>query len=374
MAIKAASHTAILRSVIVVFYLVPLILSAQKNNPLRIGVAGLTHSHVHWIFNSAKTENIEIVGIAEPNKELAARFVQQYNYPADRIYPTLRAMIDAQKPEAVAAFNSIAEHLGVVETCAPLGIHVMVEKPLAVSLADARKMETLATRNKILLLTNFETTWYSSVHKAHELVGDSAIGSIRKLVVHDGHQGPAEIGVNKEFLDWLTDPVKNGAGALMDFGCYGADLSTWLMKGQRPVTVTAVTQQVKPEKYPKVDDEATIIITYPKSQTVIQASWNWTFSRKDVEIYGTTGIIMAPNKNTITTRFRESAPDSLRKLSDRPAPYNDPFAFFRAAVRKEIRVEDDDLSSLRTNITVMEILDAAKRSALTGKTVSLSTK
>ena len=92
-----------------------------------------------------------------------------------------------------------------------------------------------------------------------------------------------------EFLAWLTDPEKNGAGALFDFGCYGANLMTWLMNDARPVSVTAVTQRIKPEIYAKVDDEATIILEYPGAQAIIQASWNWPFDRKDMEVYGRTG-------------------------------------------------------------------------------------
>jgi scyllo-inositol 2-dehydrogenase (NADP+) len=61
-------------------------------------------------------------------------------------------------------------------------------------------------------------------------------------VLHDGHRGPKEIGCPPELLQWLTDPVLNGGGALTDFGCYGADLMNWLMQGQRPTSVFAVTQ------------------------------------------------------------------------------------------------------------------------------------
>jgi predicted dehydrogenase len=75
----------------------------------------------------------------------------------------------------------------------------------------------------------------------------NAIGDIRKMVVHDGHQGPKEIGCSKDFLAWLTDPVKNGGGALTDFGCYGANLMTWMMEGKAPVAVTAVTRHIKPD-------------------------------------------------------------------------------------------------------------------------------
>jgi predicted dehydrogenase len=248
----------------------------------------------------------------------------------------------------------------------------MVEKPLAVSLEHAVKMEALAKKHNIVLLTNYETTWYSSVHHAYQMIHETtSIGAIKKLVVHDGHQGPKEIGVQKEFLDWLTDPVKNGAGALIDFGCYGADLSTWLMKGQRPVSVTAITQQLKPSVYPKVDDEATIILTYPSSQTIIQASWNWPFARKDMEVYGQTGIIVAKNKSSISYRFAERNSDSVLHLPERKLPLNDPFSFFKAVVRKTVKMEDNDLSALPLNMVVMEILEAAKRSAKEGKTIYL---
>ena len=341
--------------------------------PLRMGVAGLTHAHVHWIFNSAKKGTIEIAGIAEPNRELAMRFAKQYNIPEAKFYASLKAMIKGAKPQAVAAFNSIFEHLEVVQQCAPKGIHVMVEKPLAVSLNHAKQMEALAKKHNIQLLTNYETTWYGSMEALYKSVHDKkAIGDIRKIVVHDGHEGPKEIGVNKEFLDWLTDPKWNGAGALMDFGCYGANLATWLLKGERPLSVTAVTQQIKPDVYPKVDDDATIVLNYPKHQVVIQASWNWPYSRKDMEVYGQTGALFAPNRDHLN--LRPSEKDTLQQLpvAARNAPFDDPFSFFAAALAGRIQIMDGDLSGLDNNMLVMEILDAAIKSAKEGKTVYLS--
>src|SRR5207245_6326320 len=100
----------------------------------------------------------------------------------------------------------------------------------------------------------------------------------------------------------LTDPVLNGGGALTDFGCYGADLITWLMKGQRPTSVFAVTQRIKPDVYPKVEDEATMVVTYPKAQGIIQASWNWPFDRKDMEIYGQTGYVLVQRADKLRVR------------------------------------------------------------------------
>jgi predicted dehydrogenase len=346
--------------------------SAQsKPQPLKIGVVGLTHTHVHWLLGRPKADDISIVGIVEPNKELAERYTRQHGYSMSIVYNSMEEMIAAVKPDAVCAFGTIYDHLKVVETCAPLGIHVMVEKPLAVSLDHAKKMKVLADKHNIILFTNYETTWHPSNHKAYEFLKNDSLGVLRKVVVHDGHKGPKEIGVNKEFLDWLTDPVLNGGGALTDFGCYGANLVTWLNNGEKPVSVFALTQTLKPAVYPKVDDEATIVVEYKNMQAIIQASWNWPVSRKDMEVYGQKGYFICDNRNDIRYRLSEETKEQRLTLSERSYPYNDPFALFTAVINKQISLPAYDLSSLENNMLVMEILEAAKKSAKTGKRVYL---
>lgn len=338
--------------------------------PLRVAIVGLVHTHVHWILGREKRGDIEIVGIAEPNRQLAESYSKQHGYSMNIVYNTMEEMIEKTKPEAVLAFNTIYDHLKVVEYCAPRGIHVMVEKPLAVSMGHASKMLLLAKKYKIHLLTNYETTWYGSNEKAGQLINEEgAIGDIRKIIFYTGHQGPVEIGCNKEFLDWLTDPVLNGGGALTDFGCYGADITTWLMKGETPLTVSAVTQHIKPELYSKVEDEATIVLTYKKSQVIIQASWNWPYSRKEMEVYGKTGIVFCKDGRNMQIRKtgeKETQPATADAL---PAYRNDPFAYFANVIRGKIKMREYDLSAPATNEIVMKILTAARQSAKTGKTV-----
>ena len=340
--------------------------------PLRVGVVGLVHSHVHQILRLKNQGDFEIVGIAEPNRELAERFAKQYGFSMTLVHASTEAMLDQTKPEAVTDFGRIIGHLKTVQACAPRGIHVMVEKPLAVSFDHARQMESLAKKHNIQLLTNYETTWYGSNHNAYKrIITDKTIGDIRKIVVHDGHEGPKEIGVQPEFLEWLTDPVENGAGALFDFGCYGADLSTWLMQGQRPTSVLAVTQQIKPDIYPKVDDEATIILTYPKAQAIIQGSWNWPFARKDMEVYGQTGYVFTLDGQKMRVRLKGDKSESSADAKPTDAPAVEPFSYFARIIRGEVK-QVDGLTSLPTNMIVMEILDAARQSAKTGKAVVLT--
>jgi predicted dehydrogenase len=346
-------------------------LAQESKKPFRIGVAGLTHGHVNGILNRAHDGDIEIVGIAEADRALAERLLNRYKLPLSLLYSSLDEMIEKAKPEAVTAFASTYDHLAVVKACAPRGIHVMVEKPLAVSLEHAKQIQQLAAKNSIYVLTNYETTWYGSNLELNELFIESQpFGAIRKMVIHDGHEGPKEIGVGNEFLTWLTDPVKNGGGALMDFGCYGANLSTWLMKGKRPLSVMAITQQIKPAVYPLVDDEATIVVTYPEAQTIIQASWNWPFGRKDIEVYAVRGYAIADRQGS-RVKSKANEPEKIIAAPALEKPYNDPFAYLAAVVRGEIKVQPTDLSSLENNMIVMEILEAAKKSAKEGKVIPL---
>jgi predicted dehydrogenase len=338
----------------------------SQDKPVKIAIAGMTHGHVGWILKRQDIGDIEVVGFSEPNNELAMRLLKNSRLSTDLWYENLDDMLRETKPEAVCAFGSIYEHLEVVEKCAPLGIHVMVEKPMAVSMDHAARMYELADKHQIHLLTNYETSWYASNQKIFELFNKGEIGDIRKIVVHDGHQGPVEIGCSKEFLGWLTDPVLNGGGAIIDFGCYGANLTTWLMGNKKPFSVTAVTQQLKPGIYPNVDDEATIVLEYPGSQAIIQASWNWPFSRKDIEVYGQQGALFGPDGTTIVKRIGKK--ENTEKLQPRPYPFADPFAYLSGVLRGSVD-PGDGLYSLTNNMIVVEILSKAIQSAKERKTI-----
>jgi predicted dehydrogenase len=337
--------------------------------PLRVGIVGLVHGHAEGFFSrSLHRPEIHIVGIAEPDKELAARYADKYKIEKSLLFTNVEEMLNQTRPQAVWAYTNTYDHRKVVETAARHGVHVVMEKPLATSIEDARAIEKTARQAKIKVLVNYETSWYRSNHEAYDLVHEKAIGDVRKVVVHDGHFGPKEIGVGPEFLSWLSDPKLNGGGALFDFGCYGADLMTWLMDGRRPDTVTAVTQQLKPEVYPRVDDEATIVLTYPKAQAILQASWNWPFSRKDMEVYGQTGYVITVGSDNVRVR-RKGGQEEQGAAKPLAAPYDDGIKYFRAVLLGE--AQPDNLASLETNVIVTEIMDAARQSASSGKTVRL---
>jgi predicted dehydrogenase len=347
---------------------------AQQEAPVRIGVDGLTHDHIHGLLRDyGKRTDIQVVGIAETNRALVERLAKRYGFDPAIVYDDLETMIDKTRPQGVVAFNSIFEHLHTVEVCAPRGIPVMVEKPLAVNSEHAEKMATLARRYNTPVLTNYETSWYPSNHVARRMaVTSPELGAIRKVVVCDGHKGPREIGCSEEFLAWLTDPVLNGGGAVIDFGCYGANLMTWLMQNELPQSVTAVLQTLKPDVYPKVDDQATVILTYPHCQAIIQGSWNWPVDRKDMEIYGAAGFVKALNANNLVYRLRREEPEVALKPEPLPENAREPFGYFAALINGKLEVKPADLASLENNLIVVKILDAARRSARENRTVFLN--
>jgi len=359
---------------LIVFLFITLTPSKAQNAataaPLRVAIAGLVHGHVDGFFqHSLRRSDIQIVGIAEADQLVVAHYAEQYGLAQSLMFSDLEDMLQKTHPQAVLAYTNTHDHRKVVEICARHGVLVMMEKPLAVSAEDAHAIAEAARKAKIQVLVNYETSYYRSNYAAYDLVHDKSIGDIRKVVVHDGHQGPKEISVRPEFFAWLTDPKLDGAGALYDFGCYGADLMTWLMDGQRPITVTAVTQQIKPDIYPRVDDEATIILTYPKAQAILQASWNWPFDRKDMEVYGQTGYVMTVRHDDVRVRLKGKEEQAMPAKAV-PAPYDDSLSLLRAVILDG--AAPGAPASLETNVIVAEILDAARRSAASGKSIRLA--
>src|SRR5579862_5275349 len=345
-------------------------LLAAGEEPLRLCIAGLVHGHVDGFLRAAsKRKDLEIAGIFDPDEALQRHYAQRYGLAESLFFTDLNEMLARVKPEAVAAFTSTFDHAQVVVACARRHIHVMMEKPLAVDLEQAGTIERAARTDGIHVIVNYETTWYPSHGAMWRLIKEQrAAGEIRKMVAMDGHQGPKEINVGPEFFQWLTDPQKNGAGALFDFGCYGANLMTWMMDNQRPIAVTALTQTIKPQIYSRVDDQATVLVQYPHAQGIIQASWNWPFDRKDFEVYTEHAYAIAIKGNELRVRLPYQK-EETRTPGPRPPDEADSGSYLTAVVRGKLK--PSGLSSLENNMIVTEILTAARESARTGTTIHL---
>lgn len=346
------------------------VMAQPSENPLRIGVSGVAHGHLWNLISAMNRGDFVIVGVAEENPEFRAHNNLVGRLPKDKFYASLSEMLDKEKPEVVVDYGSILHHMATVEACAPRGIHVMVEKPLATTYKQAIRMEELARKYGIKVMVNYETTWYPSNHHLKNLVDRGQFGKPTRIEVYDGHQGPKEIGCDRMFLSWLTDPVQNGGGAVIDFGCYGVNLATWLLGGQKPKSVYAVLQHNKPHVYPNVDDDATIMLEYDGCTVQVMGSWCWPMNRKDMYVYGSKGYVYQKNNNRMQV-FVEGRQGKEFTAPRLQSPYNDSYRYLKALVRGEIEEQPYDLSALKNNILVVQILEAAIRSAKTGKAVIL---
>jgi predicted dehydrogenase len=350
---------------------------AQAAAPVRVAIVGLVHGHVQgFLHNLASHPEIALVGISDPDPALRQKYITKTHLSGDLFFATEAEMLKKTHPQAILVYTSIAGHRAAIEEAAPLHIAAMVEKPLATTVEDALAIQALSEKYNVPVLTNYETTWYNSNTAAVKMLEEGKIGDLRKLVVHDGHEGPKEIHVDPEFFNWLTDPKENGAGAMFDFGCYGVDLATWIMHGELPTTVTAVALQLKPQIYPRVDDDSTIVLTYPHAQAILQGSWNWPFARKDMEVYGATGYVdtlyedAAPGAK-LRIRLPGEKAEHVETAPALTAPQNDSLNYLAAVLGGSLKPQHD-LTSLDTNVAVVRILDAARRSAQTGKTIYLA--
>ncbi len=334
----------------------------------RLAIIGLDHDHVWELLKYLETEpEAELVAIAEAQPALVKE--AESKVPASvKFYSEYVKMLDEVKPEAVIVTTANDRHLEILRECAKRHIHYSTEKPMATNAADAREMERLANRAGIKLMVNYWNAWVAPSHELFHRVQDGQVGTVQKIIVQYGHAGPKEIGVSEYFANWLYDPVKNGGGAIMDFGCYGAEWALWL-KG-RPKRVQAIAQKFKVSQHNKVDDDATILLEYPDATVIIEASWDWPYSMGQVQVFGPKGSLLAtPNK-----LFYRPTDDDGKKmgLEGEPVALNapqgatsNPVAYFVDRIRHDKPIEDP--LSMRMNVQVMEILDAARESIRSGR-------
>lgn len=337
---------------------------------LHVVIVGLSHDHVNRMLGKHTAGEISIVGIAEANQQLSNKKKAAYQLPDSIFYKDLATALKKCHPDLVMVYNAPTEHLAVIKTCMPLHIPVMVEKPLCFSSAEAAAIQLLSKKFNTKVFTNFPSAWYSSFI---ELVKRSnEMRAINKMAMHGGHRGPVEIGCSKDFTNWLTDPEKNGGGAITDFGCYGASIMTELMKGKKPVAVFAIARHLKPAVYSKADDDASIVLEYANATGIIEASWNWPYTIMDAEVYSEDVYLHAAQfneSNEAPSLQLKNGHETTAEAISAP-PYKDEVAYLTAVI-KNGAADNISLLSLERNIIVVQILDAARRSVKEARKILL---
>ncbi len=342
--------------------------TATRPVPLCVLLAGLVHGHAGGFLRQADPTTLTIVGVWERDEATWEKYRKNPKLAGVARYTDLQEALAQSGAEAVWAFSTTQDHLPIVRAAAPRTLPVIVEKPLAVSYSDAQEMAALSRRHGTLVLTNYETSWYPVFEDVRQMVSDAGpLGPLRQIFAHAGHEGPVNIRVGPEFLAWLRDPVRAGGGALFDFGCYGANLATWWLGNREPVSVTAHTSRFDPVNYPDCDDHAVIQLVYPDLQVTVIGSWRWPYNRKDVTLYGERGTVITTNDRDYT--FKDARRPAVARQAK--AERREPLAWFAETIRTG-KDPVNDPSSLANNLVTMKILDAARRSASEGRTISLA--
>jgi predicted dehydrogenase len=332
----------------------------------KIAVVGLIHSHV-WghLQTMIDGKAAKLVGITEPNQDLASE-AKRMGVPANLFYTDYERMLDETKPALVSAFVENNRHLEVAQACASRHINLIFEKPLAASYEEAKSIKALAEKYKILVMTNYQMVWWPANYAAKAAADQGEIGRPWRLHGIVGHSGPGSEGVrNKYFFDWLTDPTKNGGGALVDFGCYNALWSLWYLGP--PKSVFAQVGHLRPDRFPKVEDAATLTLNYEKGVGIFEASWDLPRSYQDLEIFGWDSsdkrgsIYMEQHK----AEMRHGKNVQELKLTPLPESESEPIAYMVSRMRSGKPIEG--LTAIDINVDVIHIIDLAKESVKSGK-------
>jgi len=348
-------------------------LTAQE--PYKIAVIGLVHSHA-WgrLRTMVQGKSAQLVGVAEPNEELRAE-AKKAGVADDLLFTDYRKMLEQTKPNIVWAFVENNRHLEIARVCAPLHINLIFEKPLASTYADAKQMQSLAAQYKIRIMTNYQMAWWPTNYAAKNAADHGEIGKVYRLRGIVGHGGPGSNGVrNKIFFDWLTDPEKNGAGALMDFGCYNALWSVWYLG--MPTSVYATAQHLRPERFPKVEDSATLVFTYPNASAVFEASWDLPRGFQDLEVFGLSsdsgtpeqapGSLYMTQSGVEWRKGKETKPLTVTPLADEES---EPIAYMVSRIKADKPIEG--LTAIDINVDVIHLIELAKESIQTGRAVKV---
>jgi predicted dehydrogenase len=236
---------------------------------IRVGVIGLVHDHIWDNLPALKAHpSAQIVAVADSNPELLTRFEEEYNCSAT--YEEYEDLLQEEELDAVYIYLSNRAGAEAAQLALSMGLHVMIEKPMASTLEEADDMMAAARVSGSRLMINWPLAWWPQLHQAMNLASSGAIGRSWQVKYRAAHAGPAELGCSDFFCSWLFDPEENGGGALMDYCCYGALLARAILG--MPARVTGIMGRFCKETI-TVEDNALLALTYHDAMATAEGSW-----------------------------------------------------------------------------------------------------
>ena len=358
----------------------------------RVGIIGFGHMHINHVAELYGAHpQVEWVGCADTRPlcpELrVAPYTRQWNLNhlveklgLPRIHDDYREMLHKESPDIVIVSCENAQHAPVVEACAKAGAHVCVEKPMAASLDDARRMGRACEAAGTTMVVNWPVTWLPAVRKAKTLLEDGIIGRVLELKCRVGHTGPlgpaaAHAGVCETAAP-MTGPERAatwwhqraaGGGALLDFCCYGAMLARWYI-GEAARSVLGMCSNLD-SPWAEAEDNAALLVRFSQAMAVLEGSW---LTRHNGEpagpiVYGTTGTLIVEFDSPEAGVRVERGHQKTEIIPAEPLPQG------RTNVAEELIHHLETGESVHPtlqigfNLETMAILDAGIRSAATGK-------
>jgi glucose-fructose oxidoreductase len=272
-------------------------------------IAGVNFDHDHMGDNLRMAWNhpgAEIVGICHEGSSRMQRAIAGFSLPADRVFTDYRACLEKTKPDIVLLCPATARHAEWVRKVAHYGVHVLLEKPFASTLADADAIIAVMRGTGRLLAVNWPLAWYPAHVTAKRLLDGGAIGTLIEFHYYDGNRGPLFHTSDKVELTpeererekprtWFYKK-EGGGGSLLDYLGYGATLGTWYHGGEEPIEVTSVVDEPPGLE---VDEHSITVARYARGLSKMETRWGtlsdpWTHQplpRCGFVLVGTEGCI-----------------------------------------------------------------------------------
>lgn len=341
---------------------------------INLGIAGLVHDHVWSLLNQFKEiEEVKIEAAADPNPPLLEKVKGLYG--VKYVYTDYLEMLSKHDLDAILLCTENSRHAEVVEVAAERGIHVIMEKPMSANLEQAERIVRATEKHGIKVVVNYPTTWSPAIQEAYKMVKEGKIGNVFHIRFRGAHAGPKEVGCSPYFYSWLYNRELNGAGALIDYCCYGVNLALWFLE-RTPESVLGVMGTLA-RTYLEVDDNAIIIMDFKNAFGIAEACWSQVGPHPGHGpiINGVDGSLIVDEEGKLhfySVKTKGDYRNIQYKLIETPMPpkgwRNGP-EYFVERIKKDEKIEAP--LDVRFNRNVQEVLEAGLYSALRGKKVDL---
>ncbi|HJW16189.1 MAG TPA: Gfo/Idh/MocA family oxidoreductase [Flavisolibacter sp.] len=254
--------------------------------PIKIAILGAGFiSEIHVESYHRFVPGAEVVAVYTRNAEKAQTFAQKHGIP--QWYDDLDAAINLSGADVIDICLPNFLHAEATLKAAAAGKHIIIEKPLAVTLEEADAMITACKKAGVKLMYAEELCFAPKYERVRQMVNEGAIGDIYMLKQSEKHSGPHS--------DWFYDINLSGGGVLMDMGCHGIAWFRWMLKNVKATSVYASMSTVYHKQRTKAEDNSVVIIEFENGVTgVVENSWAKHGGMDDrSEVYGTGGVVYA---------------------------------------------------------------------------------